>query len=114
MPLHTHSPRSSADSNEALSEEDLRIAHELEDQILGAHVWGKIVSWINGTIFPLIQEVTNQYIGHKLDDETILDAQYAIQEKLHSAGILLPDGVRFVLKRSPDDPNSLVLELEDG
>lgn len=106
MPLHTHSPRSSADSNDALSEEDLRIAHELEDQILGAHVWGKIV--------PLIQEVTNQYIGHKLDDETILDAQYAIQEKLHSAGILLPDGVRFVLKRSPDDPNSLVLELEDG
>lgn len=103
MPLHAHSPRSSADSNEALSEEDLRIARELEDQILGAHVWEKVV--------PLIQEVTNRYIGHKLNDETILDAQYAIQEKLRSSGILLP--VRFVLKRSPDDPNSLVLELED-
>lgn len=87
--------------------EDLKIAQELERQILERQIWNKVR--------PIVQRVASQFIGTIMNEELLLKAQWRLEEELGSLGPGFPiPGIRLVLKKDPKNPFSLVLELEDA
>lgn len=95
-----------ADTSTARShKEDLQVALELERQILEARTWRRLK--------PVIQEVMRPFIGKKLNDATILQAQRLLQETLGSLGSDFHIPGHFILKKDPQNPFSIVLEFED-
>jgi hypothetical protein len=90
----------------ASGELDLRIAQELERQILETQIWDKVR--------PVVQRITARFVGKTLNEALILKAQRLLEEELRFLGPGFPiPGIRLVLKKHPEDPFSLVLELED-
>lgn len=86
--------------------DDLQIANELERQILEAQIWNKVQ--------PIVQRITSQFIGKIMNEAMILKAQRLLEEELRFLGPGFPlPGLRLVLKKHPENPFSLVLELED-
>ena len=86
---------------------DLQVAQEIERRILEAQIWDKVG--------PIVRAAVAPFEGKPLTEDTIHTAQQVLQKTLDALGpdFLPVPGIRLVLKRHPEDPFSLVLELED-
>ena len=87
---------------------DLQIAREIERRILEAQIWDKVGS--------IVRAIMTPFEGKPLSEDTVHTAQQVLQSTLDALGpdFLAVPGVRLVLKQHPEDPFSLVLELEDA
>lgn len=106
MPLRPLSEKQ-CDGSVEISAEDLRIARELERQILEGRDLLEVER--------VVREVLALFLGKMLNATLLHAAQQALNTKFQALGPDFPrpgGGVRPVLKVNPDDPASLLLELE--
>jgi hypothetical protein len=108
MPLRPRSPKLSENSAERTQQEDgevdAELARAVEDAIL--------IADDRRFVTEEIRKVCDNFIGRPRTPQLMVLAQAAVDQKLRELPPL-KSGVKFVIRVHPDQPHTLVLEMQN-